>query len=145
MAFAVGLAGYAGALGYSAARPPAAAPDAALADWLAAHGLRYGLAQASANLLTLDGGARAEVATVTVIKGRVRPLLYQSSAGAYDPGRHRATFVVTGAPAARPGAAAEVIPAAAVRATFGPPMHVYRFDGFTVAVWDVNLLTKTHM
>lgn len=74
----------------------------------------------------------------------MRPLLYQSPAGAYDPGRHRATFVVTGAPGARPGAAAEDIPAAAVRATFGPPMHVYRFDGFTVAVWDVNLLTKTH-
>jgi hypothetical protein len=142
MAFALVLAGYAGALGYSAARPPAAAPDAALADWLAGHGLRYGLAQASANLLTLDSGARTAVAAVTVSKGHVRPLLYQSPAPAYDPGRHRATFVVTEAPAARPGAAAEVIPAAAVRATFGPPMHVYRFDGFTVAVWDVNLLTK---
>ena len=52
--------------------------------------------------------------------------------------------MVTEAPGARPGAAAEVMPAAAVRATFGPPMHVYRFDGFAVSVWDVNLLTKMH-
>jgi hypothetical protein len=34
------------------------------------------------------------------------------------------------------------VPAAAVRATFGPPARVYRFDGFTVDAWDVNLLTK---
>ena len=47
-----------------------------------------------------------------------------------------------GAPAARAGDVAEEIPAAAVRATFGRPARVYRFDGFTVDVWDVNLLTK---
>jgi hypothetical protein len=34
------------------------------------------------------------------------------------------------------------IPAAAVRANFGRPAPVYRFDWFTVDVWDVNLLTK---
>jgi hypothetical protein len=141
-AFALVLAAYGVALGYSAARPPAAGPEAVLADWLAAHGLRYGLGGASANIVTADSGGRAAVATVTVSKGRVRPLLYQSSAAAYDPGLHRATFVVTGVPAARPGAAAESISAAAVRATFGPPARVYRFDGFTVGVWDVNLLTK---
>jgi hypothetical protein len=142
LAFALVLAAYGVAFGYSAARPPAAGPEAVLADWLAGHGLRYGLGGASANIVTADSGGRAEVATVTVSKGRVRPLLYQSSVAAYDPGLHRATFVVTGVPAARSGASAEAIPAAAVRATFGPPARVYRFDGFTVGVWDVNLLTK---
>jgi hypothetical protein len=141
-AFALVLAAYGVALGYSAARPPAPGPEAVLADWLAAHGLRYGLGGASANIVTADSGGRAAVATVTVSKGRVRPLLYQSSAAAYDPGLHRATFVVTGAPAARAGAPAESIPAAAVRATFGPPARVYRIDGFTVGAWGVNLLTK---
>ncbi|MCW2893749.1 MAG: hypothetical protein JWO75_3238 [Actinomycetia bacterium] len=34
------------------------------------------------------------------------------------------------------------IPAAAVRANFGRAAPVYRFDGFTVDAWDVNLLTK---
>ena len=37
---------------------------------------------------------------------------------------------------------AEAIPLAAVPATFGHPTHVYRFDGFTIEVWNVNLLTK---
>jgi hypothetical protein len=142
LAFALVLAAYGVAFGYSAARPPAAGPEAVLADWLAGQGLRYGLGGASANIVAADSGGRAGVATVTVSKGRVRPLLYQSPAAAYDPGLHRATFVVTGAPAARPGASAETIPAAAMRATFGPPARVYRFDGFTVGVWDVNLLTK---
>jgi hypothetical protein len=80
--------------------------------------------------------------TVTVSKGRVRPLLYRSSIAAYDARLHRAAFVVTGAPAARSGATAEHIPGAVVRGTFGPPARVYRFAGFTVDVWDVNLLTK---
>jgi len=82
--------------------------------------------------------------TVTVSKGRVRPLLYRSSIAAYDARLHRAAFVVTGAPAARSGATAEHIPGAVVRGTFGPPARVYRFAGFTVDVWDVNLLTKMH-
>jgi hypothetical protein len=138
------MAGYGVAFGYSAAQaePGAASADAVLAGWLAGHGLRYGLGGASANVVSLESGGRAAVAAVAVSKGRVRPLLYQSSVAAYDPGLHDATFVVTRAPAARPGDAAEDIPAAAVRATFGPPARVYRFDGFTVDVWGVNLLTK---
>ena len=144
LALALGMAGYAGALGYSAARPEAAGPDAVLADWLAAHGLRYGLGGASANIVTLDSAGRTGVAGVTVAKGRVRPLLYQSSLAAYDPRLHDATFLVTRAPAARAGDAAENISAAAVRATFGVPSRVYRFHGFTVDVWGVNLLTKLH-
>jgi hypothetical protein len=31
-----------------------------------------------------------------------------------------------------------------VRATFGRPAGVYRFDGYTVDSWNVNLLTKMH-
>jgi hypothetical protein len=77
-----------------------------------------------------------------VTGGRVRPLLYQSSLAAYDPRLHDATFLVAGAPAAQAGDAAEAVSAAAVRATFGRPARVCRFDGFTVDVWDVNLLTK---
>lgn len=78
----------------------------------------------------------------TAASPRQRALLFQSSAGAYDPWRHDATFLVAGAPTARAGDAAEAIPAAAVRATFGHPARVYRFGGFTVDVWNVNLLTK---
>jgi hypothetical protein len=136
------LAGYAVAFGWSAAQPRAVSGDEALADWLAGHGLRYGLGGASANVVTVDSGGRTGVVGVTVRTGRVRPLLYQSSAEAYDPRQHDATFLIAGAPAAMAGDAAEAIPAAAVRATFGHPARVYRFDGFTVDVWNVNLLTK---
>jgi len=141
-AFVFVVGGYAVALGYSATRPGAAGRYAVLADWLVAHGLRYGLGGASSNVVTVDSGGRAVVAATQVRAGRVRPLLYQSSTAAYDPGYQRATFLVAGAPADGAGYAAEDVPAAVVRATFGRPARVYRFDGFTVDVWDVNLLTK---
>ena len=136
------LVGYGIAFGYSAAQPGAVSGDKALADWLAGHGLRYGLGGASANVVTVDSGGRTGVAAVAVRDGRVGPLLYQSPAAAYDPRQHDATFLITGAPAARAGDAPEAIPAAAVRATFGQPARVYRFDGFTIEAWSVNLLTK---
>lgn len=143
-AFGLLLAGYAVAFGYSAALPGAVAGDQVLADWLVGHGLRYGLGGAAANIVTVDSGGRTGVGAVTVRDGRVRPLLYQSAAAAYDPRRHNATFLIAGAPAARAGDAADAIPAAAVRATFGRPARSYRFDGFTIEAWNVNLLTKMH-
>jgi hypothetical protein len=79
---------------------------------------------------------------VAVRGGRVRPLLYQSSAAAYDPGLHDANFLVSRAPAAQAGQSAQSLPYSTVRATFGPPARSCRFDGFTVLVWDVNLLTR---
>jgi hypothetical protein len=142
LAFGLVLAGYGVAFGWSAAQPRAVSGDEVLADWLVGHGLRYGLGGASANVVTVDSGGRTGVEGVTVRNGRVRPQLYQSSAAAYEPWQHDATFLVAGAPAPRAGDAAEAIPAAAVRATFGRPARVYRFDGFTVDVWNVNLLTK---
>jgi hypothetical protein len=82
------------------------------------------------------------VTTVTVNKGHEVPLLYQSTAAAYDPAMHDATFLVAGTPAERTGDPPETVPVGAVRATFGAPKRVYRFDGYTVDVWNVNLLTK---
>jgi hypothetical protein len=73
-----------------------------------------------------------------------RPACASSPAAAYDPRRHDATFLIAGAPAARAGDAAEAIPAATARATFGRPTRSYRFDGFTIEAWNVNLLTKMH-
>jgi hypothetical protein len=136
------IAGYMSAFGYSAAQRAAPGQDSALAGWLAAHGLRYGLGETAANVVTVETGARVEVAPVAVAGGRVRALLYQSSAAAYDPRLHDADFVVTRVPPAESGDAAETVPDAAVRATFGPPARSYRFDGYTVLVWNVNLLTR---
>ena len=142
LTFGFVLAGYAVAFGYSAAQPSAGPGDEVLAGWLVAHGMHYGLGGAAANIVTAESGGRAVVEAVTVRDGHMGPLLYQSETEAYDPRRHVATFLVAGTPADRPGDSAESVPAAAVRASFGPPARVYRFHGFTVDAWDVNLLTK---
>jgi len=146
------------AFGYSAGQAGAAGRYAVLAEWLAGHGLRYGLGGASSNVVTVDSGGRVTVAAATVRSGRVVPLLYQSSVAAYQAGRgayqagrgayragqRDARFVVVGAPADGGGYGPEDIPEAAVAASFGMPTDVYRFDGFTVYNWNVNLLTKLH-
>ena len=97
--FSLVLATYGGALGYSATRPAVAGRDSVLAGWLVAHGLRYGLGGASANGATVDSGGRVVLEATTVRAGRVRALLYQSAAEAYDPRLHDANFLVVGSPA----------------------------------------------
>jgi hypothetical protein len=142
LAFFLVIAGYASAFGYSAAQGASPGQDSALAGWLVAHGLQYGLGESPANVVTVETGARVEVEPVAVAGGRVRALLYQSSAAAYDPRLHDADFLVTRAPGAESGESAQTVPDAAVRATFGPPARSYRFDGYAVLVWNVNLLTR---
>jgi hypothetical protein len=136
------IAGYMSAFGYSAAQGAIPGQDSALAGWLVAHGLRYGLGESEANVVTVETGARVEVAPVALAGGRVRALLYQSSAAAYDPRLHDADFLITRVAPVQSGDAAETVPYAAVQATFGPPARSYRFDGYTVLVWNVNLLTR---
>ena len=136
------IAGYASAFGYSAAQAAAPGQDSALAGWLVAHGLRYGLGQSSANVVTVDSGARVEVLPVAVRWGRVRALPYESSAAAYDPRLHDASFLVERLPAGWSRGSAWTLPYPAVRATFGRPARSYRFDGYEVLVWNVNLLTR---
>lgn len=135
------LACYGAALGYGAAQPAVPPRNAVLAGWLTAHHLRYGLAGTSANITAVDSGGRTGLAVVAVSGGRVRARLYQSKLPAYDPRLHDANFLVAGAPADGAGYAPEYIPVGVARRTFGPPRRVYHFHGYTVMVWDVNLLT----
>ncbi len=138
----IALAGYASAFGYSVAQGAAPGQESVLASWLAGHGLRYGLGGSSANVVTVDSGGRVDLMPVAVRGGRVRALLYQTPEAAFDPRLHDANFLVTGVPGAQAGQTAQTAPAAAVRATFGRPARSYRFDGYTVLVWRVNLLTR---
>jgi hypothetical protein len=138
------IAGYGSAFGYAAAQASKPGEYSVLADWLVAHGLRYGLGGGpSANVVTVDSGGQVTVEPTEVRMGRVGALLYQASAGAFDPRRHDASFLVTQLPAvgpARPAETTALYPA--VLATFGPSVRTYRFDGYTVLVWNVNLLTR---
>jgi hypothetical protein len=93
-------------------------------------------------VVTVDSGGRVEVMPAAVRGGRVRAPPYQSSVAAYDPRLHDANFLVSCVPAAQSGEPTQTVPYSAVRATFGPPARSYRFDGCTVLVWHVNLLTR---
>ena len=101
-----------------------------------------GLGQSSANVVTVDSGARVEVVPVAVRWGRVGGVQYQSSAAAYDRRLHDASFLVERLPAGWSRGPAWTLPYPAVQATFGRPARSYRFDGYEVLVWNVNLLTR---
>jgi hypothetical protein len=105
-------------------------------------GLRYGLGQSSANVVTVDSGARVVALPVAVRWGRVRALPDESSAAAYDPRLHDASFLVERLPPGWSRGSAWTLPDPVVRATFGRPARSYRFDGYEVLVWNVNLLTR---
>jgi hypothetical protein len=130
-------AGYLLALAYGAAQAPAVPANQPLATWLTGHGLRGGLAGYwQANSTTLDSGGRILVSFAAVNGGRLAAGSWEASAPDYDPLRHDATFVVAGGPEGTPG-----MQAAAER-TFGPPLRVYQADGYTILVWDANLLRR---
>ena len=119
-------------------QPAVPADNQPLAAWLVAHRLGDGLAGYwQANSTTLDSGREVLVSAVTPNgRGLLVPYQWETDDANYDPARHYATFVVAGGPAALPG-----MQAAAAR-TFGRPLRVYHADGYTVMVWDINLLTR---
>ncbi len=127
------------ALGYGATRPPTANPEQTLAGWLPDHHLTTGLGTYTEdNVTTLDSGGAVRLRTVSWPRsGRAVPRLYQSSASWYDPHTAYANFVVSGT-ADRAG---DLIPRAEILALAGPPARTYRFQSFTIMVWNKNLLT----
>jgi hypothetical protein len=135
---AVVAAGYLGTLAYGAAQRPAPMTGQPLADWLVAHKLTDGLASYwQANSTTLASGGRVRVSGVTVGPGdEFVPYEWETDDAAYNPSRYDATFVVADGPAQLAGARS-----AALR-TFGPPRRIYSYDGYTIMVWDTNLLRR---
>jgi hypothetical protein len=137
-AFAVIAAGYLGTLAYGAAQPPAPLTNQPLASWLVAHGLTDGLAAYwQANSTALASGGRVQVSGVTLAPGgQFVPYEWETDDAGYDPARHDATFMVADGPAQL-----RWVQSAALR-TFGPPQRSYSYDGYTIMVWDVNLLRR---
>jgi hypothetical protein len=136
--FGVVAAGYLGTLAYSAAQPPVPPANQPLADWLVAHGLTDGLAgywQAAST--TLASGDRVQVSGVTEAPdGELVPYEWETDDASYNPSLRDATFMVAGGLAQAPWAQS-----AALRA-FGRPERVYGYDGYTIMVWDTNLLLR---
>ena len=137
-ALAVISAGYLAGLGYGAVQPSALPASQPLAAWLSAHRLDDGLAGYwQANSTTLDSRRRVLVSAVTLDdRGRLVPYQWETDDSDYDPARHYADFVVADGPAGLPG-----MLGAATR-TFGAPLRTYHADGYTILVWDANLLAK---
>ena len=128
--------GYLAALGYGAAQasvPPANQP---LAAWLMRHRLSDGLAGYwQANSTTVD--SRGQVLVSAVVQdpsGKLVPYQWETDDANYDPARRYANFVVADGPAGVLGMqlSAEL--------TFGRPAWVYHADGYTIMVWNTNLL-----
>ena len=136
------LACYGAALAYGAAQPAAPGDDADLTAWLAANHLSYGLGRAESNIVSVESGGSVHLAVVADRGGLVREQLYQSARSWYDPRLHFANFIVASTPPGNPAYAPDLIDAGDARRTFGPPARIYYFRGYTVLVWDVNLLTR---
>jgi len=129
------LAGYAAILGYGAAQPAQAAQYSNLATWLDAHHLTSGLSgYSSANIVTAESGGTLRLRPVTWTGGRLAPRKWEAQSTWYDPRTERANFVVLTT------AGAYRVPQSAVVATFGQPARTYRYKGYTIMVWDENLL-----
>jgi hypothetical protein len=135
---AVVMAGYLGALGYGAAQASVPPANESLATWLMMHRLSDGLAGYwLANSTTVDTRGRVLVSAVTLGNGgRLVPYQWETDDANYNPSRRDANFVVTDGPDSLPG-----LQQAAVLA-FGPPLRTFHANGYTIMVWNANLLTK---
>jgi len=131
-------AGYLATLGFGAAQPARPGPNEPLAAWLTAHGLTDGLATYwQANSTNVDSHGRIVIsAVVQDVRDRLVPYLWETNEANYDPARRYANFVVADGPSALPGMklSAEL--------TFGKPAQIYQADGYTILVWNKNLLTE---
>jgi hypothetical protein len=131
-------AGYLAALGFGASQPARPGPNEPLAAWLTAHGLTGGLATYwQANSTNVDSGGRLVLgAVVQDARDRLVPYLWETDEATYDPARRYANFVVADGPSALPGMKLSA------QLTFGRPAHIYQADGYTIMVWDKNLLAE---
>jgi hypothetical protein len=115
-----------------------------VAAWLAAQHQDEGLAgywQATAT--TVTSGGRVVVAPIVLAAAGQSGAAaeadhWESSAAWYQPGR-RATFVIA---ATSPSAAGGGLPAAEVRARFGPPAAQHRIGPEVIMLYRYNLLSR---
>ncbi len=129
-------------LAHNVVQQPAGDPNAQLAALLEEHHLSYGLATYwNASSVTVDSGGRATVRPVNRNHaGEIDSIARDSVPSWYDPRQHDADFLVIPRPhqSCVKGRIADWLTQA--RAQFGAPAATYHGDGFTVLVWNKNLL-----
>src|ERR1700733_3148762 len=134
-ALAAGLACYAVMLGFAASGRQAPPDNAAVAGWLEQHGLRSGIAPYwEANSVTLDSGGTITMGSVKLTGRGLSPWHWNEDMRIFNASDHSANFFIT-----VPG---EQVTPARARAAFGPPARVYHFRGYTIMVWNENLLRQ---
>ena len=84
-------------------------------------------------------GSDGAVTIRAVLPGTLQPDLWESKGSWYDPGSHRATFLVTDSAS---GFFNHWQPDAAALAALGQPARTYHVGPYTVYVWDKNLLVR---
>ncbi len=138
-ALAAVLAGYLAGLVLVVSMPAAPGPNLALAQWLEAHGLDYGLADYwLANAVTAQSGGKVAVRAVS--SGNYLWVdRWETNMSWYSASAHLANFVVMPSN----GSAWFMAPSAAgMLKAFGEPAEVYLLAHYTVLVWDSNLLAS---
>jgi hypothetical protein len=132
-ALAAGLACYAVMLGFAASGRQAPPANAAVAVWLKQHGLRSGIGGYwEASSVTLDSGGAITMGSVRLRGKELSPWHWNEDMRIFHASDHAANFLLI-----LPG---EQQTPALARAQFGPPAHVYHFQGDTIMVWNKNLL-----
>jgi hypothetical protein len=108
-----------------------------LGAWLEQHNLTYGLAEYwNASPVTVYTGGRVAVRPILTEPGGFIPRTWNARSHWFDATKNDATFVIAG-----PEQGANLTVAQA-EGSFGKPAAIYQVDGFSIMVYDYNLLTK---
>lgn len=141
-ALAAVLVCYGAVLLSNAAQPRASLESRPPAAWFEAHHLTYGLGEfAEASTITVDSGNHVVVRATRIFRDRLVTTTWETNSSWFDARQHDATFVIWRLPGTCGGTAACSI-LTDVRRMYGPPAVTYRIDGYSVLVWNKNLLGK---
>lgn len=132
--------GYLVSLASGVVQPQLSAHDQALAPWLRAHHLTAGFsAYSDAGAIELASGGTITMTVPLFHPDYVsRGTVVEERDSDFDPRLHYANFVVS---TRQYGPHGYIPPGRAIRA-FGQPAHTYRFQDWTILVWNKNLLTE---
>jgi hypothetical protein len=133
MPLAAVLACYGLLLFKDSSAPAPGSDNIAMASWLRAHDLRYGLARYwHANSITLDSGGQVQVRAITTAGNKFLLTHWNTDSTWYNPRLHKATFIILPANAW-----------SSLRSVYGAvgrPAKTYHFGLYVVMVWHKNLL-----